>query len=131
MPLNLTDMVVGDDGALYFTCGGRNTQGYLFRVTYAGPASTAPADLHDAQGADEPASATSLNPITTMPTRRPSTSHGRTWAPGTDYSLCRAARHRGEPVAGWKSRALAERGDSQTHIERCWGWLARRQGIRG
>ncbi len=51
-PLNLTDAVVGDDGAMYFTTGGRNTQGALYRVTYTGTEPTAPADLHDAAGAD-------------------------------------------------------------------------------
>ena len=51
-PLPLTDNAVGPDGALYFTIGGRGTQSELFRVTYAGPESTAPADAHDAQFAD-------------------------------------------------------------------------------
>jgi putative heme-binding domain-containing protein len=51
-PLNLTDAVIGDDGALYFTVGGRNTQAQLFRVRYVGKESTAPADLHDKEGAE-------------------------------------------------------------------------------
>ena len=50
-PLNLTDLVVGDDGAMYFTVGGRNTQAALYRVTYTGKDSTAPADTRDAVGA--------------------------------------------------------------------------------
>jgi putative heme-binding domain-containing protein len=50
-PLNLTDVVVGDDGAMYFTVGGRNTQAALYRVTYTGSEPTAPADAHDAVGA--------------------------------------------------------------------------------
>jgi len=33
-PLPVTDAIVGDDGALYFTIGGRNTQSALYRVTY-------------------------------------------------------------------------------------------------
>ncbi|MFO0960605.1 MAG: c-type cytochrome [Isosphaeraceae bacterium] len=44
-PLPLTDAAVGPDGALYFTIGGRGTQSELFRVTYVGDESTAPADL--------------------------------------------------------------------------------------
>ena len=36
-PLPVTDAVVGKDGALYFTTGGRNTQSALYRVTYAKP----------------------------------------------------------------------------------------------
>jgi len=35
-PLNLTDVVIGDDGAMYFTIGGRGTQASLFRVSYTG-----------------------------------------------------------------------------------------------
>ncbi len=41
-PLNVTDVEVGKDGAMYFTIGGRGTQGGLYRVTYAGKESTAP-----------------------------------------------------------------------------------------
>ncbi|MCB0687263.1 MAG: chitobiase/beta-hexosaminidase C-terminal domain-containing protein, partial [Saprospiraceae bacterium] len=35
-PLNVTDMVVGDDGALYFTTGGNGTDTGLFRIKYNG-----------------------------------------------------------------------------------------------
>lgn len=42
-PLPLTDLVVHPDGALYFAIGGRNTQSGLYRVTYTGSESTAPA----------------------------------------------------------------------------------------
>lgn len=48
IPLPLTDAAVGPDGALYFTIGGRGTQSELFRVTYVGDQSTAPAKLEDA-----------------------------------------------------------------------------------
>jgi len=41
-PLNVTDLAVGPDGALYFTTGGRGTQSGLYRVTYNGTESTAP-----------------------------------------------------------------------------------------
>jgi putative heme-binding domain-containing protein len=41
-PLPLTDVVIRpDDGAMYFTIGGRNTQSGLYRVTYTGSESTA------------------------------------------------------------------------------------------
>lgn len=43
-PLPLTDVVVNPkDGALYFTVGGRGTQSGLYRVSYTGDESTAPA----------------------------------------------------------------------------------------
>ena len=42
-PLPLTDMVVNpQDGAFYFTTGGRRTQSALYRVTYTGSEATAP-----------------------------------------------------------------------------------------
>ena len=33
-PLNCTDIEVGPEGSVYFTTGGRGTQGGLFRVTW-------------------------------------------------------------------------------------------------
>jgi putative heme-binding domain-containing protein len=43
-PLPLTDIVVNPkDGAMYFTIGGRQTMSGLYRVTYTGKESTAPA----------------------------------------------------------------------------------------
>ena len=35
-PLNITDVEVGPDGLVYFTTGGRTTEGGVFRVTYSG-----------------------------------------------------------------------------------------------
>ena len=42
-PLPLTDAVIGKDGAMYFAIGGRRTQSAVYRVTYVGKESTAPA----------------------------------------------------------------------------------------
>jgi putative heme-binding domain-containing protein len=43
-PLPLTDILVNpEDGAMYFTVGGRRVQSGLYRVTYTGDESTAPA----------------------------------------------------------------------------------------
>ncbi|MFT7631153.1 MAG: putative heme-binding domain-containing protein [Mariniblastus sp.] len=39
-PLPVTDTIVGKDGALYFTVGGRGTDSALYRITYAGSEST-------------------------------------------------------------------------------------------
>lgn len=45
-PLPLTDLVINPhDGAMYFAVGGRRTQSALYRVTYTGRESTAPAKL--------------------------------------------------------------------------------------
>ena len=35
-PLNVTDLVVGPDGAMYFTTGGRRTQSGLYRIDFVG-----------------------------------------------------------------------------------------------
>jgi putative heme-binding domain-containing protein len=37
-PLNVTDLEIGPDGALYFVTGGRGTKSHLYRVSYTGPA---------------------------------------------------------------------------------------------
>jgi putative heme-binding domain-containing protein len=43
-PLPLTDVIINPkDGAMYFTIGGRKTQSGLYRITYTGSESTAPA----------------------------------------------------------------------------------------
>jgi putative heme-binding domain-containing protein len=34
-PMNVTDLAVGPDGALYFTMGGRGSQGGVYRIVYA------------------------------------------------------------------------------------------------
>ncbi|MSU24292.1 MAG: c-type cytochrome [Opitutus sp.] len=45
-PLPLTDLVINPrDGAMYFAVGGRRTQAALYRVTYTGTESTAPAPV--------------------------------------------------------------------------------------
>lgn len=46
-PLQVTDAVVGADGALYFTVGGRGTKSALYRVVYAGAEPTAPVEHRD------------------------------------------------------------------------------------
>ena len=35
-PLNVTDLAVGPDGSLYFTTGGRDTEGGLHRIVWKG-----------------------------------------------------------------------------------------------
>jgi putative heme-binding domain-containing protein len=42
-PMNVTDCAVGPEGGLYFTMGGRRTQGGVYRIVYRGSASGAAA----------------------------------------------------------------------------------------
>ncbi len=44
-PLNVTDICVGPDGALWFITGGRATQSGLYRVTYGGSEPSAPLNV--------------------------------------------------------------------------------------
>lgn len=109
-PLNLTDAVIGEDGALYFTIGGRNTQSHLFRVSYVGKESTAPADPHDPRGAESRAKRHALEAL-----------HGgenpaaldqiRTSLGDPDRFVRYAARIALErqPVDQWKALALGEK----------------------
>lgn len=50
-PLNVTDIEIGPDGYLYFTTGGRGTEGGLYRVVYETPGNPGPA--LDSIGADK------------------------------------------------------------------------------
>ncbi|HET6249731.1 MAG TPA: c-type cytochrome [Tepidisphaeraceae bacterium] len=109
-PLNLTDIVFGNDGAMYFTVGGRSTSAKLFRVTYTGSESTAPADLHDADGAKDRELRHELEAF-----------HGRVdpkavetaWPnlASPDRFIRYAARIaiEAQPVSEWKEKALAEK----------------------
>jgi putative heme-binding domain-containing protein len=108
-PLPLSDVVVGSDGAMYFTIGGRNNQSALYRVTYTGPETTAPADLHDEAGAEAREQRRALegfagrkNPKA-VATAWPYLSSG-------DRSIRFAARVaiESQPVGEWKAKALAE-----------------------
>jgi putative heme-binding domain-containing protein len=54
-PLPVSDAIIGQDGAMYFTIGGRRVQSGLYRVTYVGKESTAP--LPDKTTPPDPATA--------------------------------------------------------------------------
>jgi putative heme-binding domain-containing protein len=108
-PLNLTDVVIGDDGALYFTIGGRNTQARLFRVSYVGGESTAPADLHDADGRE----ARELrHKVESFHGQANANALAAVWPEldSGDRYIRFAARIavEAQPVDQWKSKALAE-----------------------
>jgi len=108
-PFNMTGIVIGDDGAMYFTLGGRHTQGALYRISYAGTEPTTPANLHDIKGEESRAIRHELEAF-----------HGHedpkavdfAWLQlsSTDRFLRYAARIAIEcqPIDEWKSRALSE-----------------------
>jgi putative heme-binding domain-containing protein len=109
-PLNLTDLVIGDDGAMYFTIGGRGTASGLYRVTYTGKDSTAPAWTPNTEGAEARALRRKLESF-----------HGKPDPKALDFiwphlnSPDRAIRFaarvalEAQPVATWQARALEEK----------------------
>lgn len=109
-PLNLTDVLIGEDGALYFTVGGRNTQANLYRVSYTGTESTAPADLHDAAGAEARAL---RHQIEAFHGRQDAKAVDTVWPQlaNPDRFIRYAARIaiESQPIEQWRSRVLAEK----------------------
>ena len=111
-PLNVTDLEIGPDGALYFTTGGRGTQSGLYRVSH--PEST---------GTEEtPATAANRAAIEARKLRHDlETYHGRVamgavnkaWKSlgSPDRHLRFAARLaiESQPVLEWRDRALEEK----------------------
>ena len=107
-PLPVTDAVVGADGALYFTVGGREMQSALYRVIYSGDESTIPVPCHESVGAE-----------LRMLRHELETMHGTS---GADFSLIfanlghedRFIRYtarialESQPVNDWRQRALSE-----------------------
>ncbi|HYG77713.1 MAG TPA: c-type cytochrome [Planctomycetota bacterium] len=108
-PLNLTDVVIGDDGAMYFTVGGRGTGASLYRVTYTGNEPTT-GELQD----KEHAAARELRrKIEAFHTKEDPAAIETVWPHlnSPDRFIRYAARIAIErqPVEQWKSRALAEK----------------------
>ena len=112
-PLNLTDVVIGDDGAMYFTIGGRGTQASLFRVTYTGTEPATPlasTGLQDKAGRELRELRRKLESLNinadpaTVEFAWPHLNHA-------DRSIRYAARLAIErnPVAEWQAKALAEK----------------------
>ncbi len=111
-PLNVTDAVVGPDGALYFTTGGRGTQSGLYRVSYDGPEDTSRQEVEIALFTPEMAARAERRKLEEF--HHP-TAPGRLdeiWPAlgNPDRAIRYAARIALEalPVAQWKARAVAE-----------------------
>jgi putative heme-binding domain-containing protein len=109
-PLPLTDLVIRpQDGAMYFLVGGRGTQSGLYRVTYTGSESTAPAAT--------PALTPEMvlrRELEALQVEAPSAAAlDKAWANlgHADRWIRYAARTALEfqPVAGWAQRALDEK----------------------
>ena len=109
-PLNLTDAVIGKDGAMYFTVGGRGTQANLYRVAYEGKESTVPADLHDVAGSEARALRHQLE---TLHGKQDAKTVETAWPQlaNADRFIRYAARIaiESQPVDQWRGRAVEEK----------------------
>lgn len=110
-PLPVTDIVVHTDGQLYFAIGGRGTQSGLYRVSYTGSDSTAPAgpvedkaaaaarklrhELEAFHGKQDPKAVEAAWPHLNSPDR------------ALRFAARIAIEH--QPVATWQAKALAEK----------------------
>lgn len=115
-PLPVTDAIVGRDGALYFTIGGRNAQSALYRVTYTKA-------IEKEEAVAEPKVVTEARVLR----RELETFHGKESADAldkawphlasTDRFIRNAARVavESQPVAQWAEQALTAT-DPQTRI---------------
>lgn len=110
VPLCVTDMVVGADGALYFATGNRRAQSYLFRVTYVGDESTERGEYRDAEGAEERALRRTLEAHHWTRDQPEAVKAAWPYLGSPDRNLRYAARVALETVSPsqWKAAALVE-----------------------
>lgn len=109
-PLPVTDLVVNPaDGAMYFTIGGRRTQSGLYRVTYSGDDSVAPAELTHDGGQDLRAVRRRLETLHT-PDAEDAVETAWPYLGHPDRTIRFAARVAVEhqPVTSWAGRAISE-----------------------
>ncbi|MEY2750722.1 MAG: hypothetical protein RLZZ550_693 [Verrucomicrobiota bacterium] len=109
-PLPVTDLLIHPgDGAMYFAIGGRKVQSGLYRVTYAGNESTAPARLEAPAATPETLARRALEKFHGKQDPKSADAAWPHLASG-DRWLRSAARvvleH--QPAAGWAERAFAE-----------------------
>jgi putative heme-binding domain-containing protein len=116
-PLPLTDVVISQqDGAMYFAIGGRHAQSAVYRVTYAGKESTAPAQPYALT--PEMKQRRELEKLHEEGTGPEAIEKAWPFLASKDHYLRFAARIAIErqPVKLWRERALAEK-DPQGIIE--------------
>lgn len=112
-PLNVTDLEIGRDGAMYFTTGGRSTASGLYRVTFAGP-ETGRAEFAPSAGELQAAAAARAlrHKLESFHGRRDSTAVDFAWPHlnSSDRFLRYAARIaiESQPIEQWRERALEE-----------------------
>ncbi len=113
VPLNLTDAVIGADGAMYFTVGGRGTHANLFRVTYTGSEAAAPLAASALKDQDGSAARELRRKLEAFNVQPDPGAVAFAWPhlASPDRSIRYAARLALErnPVAEWQAKALEEK----------------------
>ena len=105
--------MIGADGSLYFTIGGRGTQSNLFRVTYTGQENATPvaaSELRDAAGAER---ATLRHKLEAFNVKADPAAVDFAWPhlnnPDRFIRYARRLAIERNPVAEWQAKALAEK----------------------
>ena len=116
-PLPITDAIIHpDDGAMYFTIGGRKVQSGLYRVTYVGDESTAPV----VQDSTQNVARTTRHRLEAFHGNKDANAVKVTWPYLSDPDrFIRAAARTAiehQPVDEWADKALAE-SDPKKQIE--------------
>ena len=109
-PLPVTDLIVHPDGAMYVTIGGRKTQSGVYRITYTGSESTAPAKaIANDEGLEDRELRYSLESLLGMQSRY-SIDLAWPYLRHPDRVIRFTARQviEQQPVDGWAQRALEE-----------------------
>jgi putative heme-binding domain-containing protein len=114
IPLDLTALEFGHDGALYFITGGRGTESGLYRLTYTGPSLRQPRPTLDEKAAEEQGRTGRRlrHDLERLYGRRDPRIVDAVWSSlGSDDRWIRYAARlalESQDVAWWKDRALAE-----------------------
>ncbi|HEY1048098.1 MAG TPA: family 16 glycoside hydrolase, partial [Prosthecobacter sp.] len=109
-PLPVSDAIIGKDGAMYFTIGGRRVQSGLYRVTYAGKEDTAPSQI--AAPGHQVHARSIRHTFEAFHGKQDPKAVAAAWSGlGDKDRYIRAAARTAlehQPVAEWESKALAE-----------------------
>ncbi len=113
-PLNVTDLAIGPDGALYIVTGGRKTQSALYRIAYVGELKPEVSpSLHEQHCEAHAQRAKQMrSQLETMHAANTPTNIELAWSQmdSLDWNLRNAARIAIEhqPITTWRERALSE-----------------------
>lgn len=123
-PLNVTDLAIGPDGALYIVTGGRKTQSALYRIAYVKKLESATSPSVHEQHCEAHSRQSRLirSQLEVMQTEKSEANIELAWLQmdSPDWNIRNAARTAIEhqPIATWRERGLSET-RSTAAIEAC------------